>query len=131
MAEWFAEQDGMPEREAVEAAIFSAGGYVRASDDLRPRLLDAVRMDRRERRARGYVRWAAYGLLLVAGMAAHAYRQFDASFALRQQLAAVSSEAIFLKAIAMVRPGGDLGWGMVESVSELRRRQADAISMTP
>ena len=36
----------------VEAMLLAAGGYVRASDDLRPRVLEGARLQRRELRAR-------------------------------------------------------------------------------
>ena len=48
----------------VEAMIRAAGEYVRASDDLRPRVLEAARLQYRERRARRWIRHAAVLVLL-------------------------------------------------------------------
>jgi hypothetical protein len=131
MNEWLTERAWAGDSDEIEAAVLAAAGYVRASDDLRPRVLDAARLERSERRGRRMVRFAAIGFVLLAMLSIGLYRHFDAAVSLRQSLVAVSADAIFVRAQSVVAPGGDLAWGVVESVADLRRRQADAISMAP
>src|SRR5438876_3237758 len=51
----------------VEALIRSAGGYVRASDDLRPRVLENARLQCRERRLRRRF-WQSAAVVLFCGI---------------------------------------------------------------
>lgn len=103
----------------IEALIRSAKDYVHASDDLRPRILEAARSQRGEQRALGYLRQAAivlaiFGLLTMA-------RQGTADHAEPALLAAVSAESLLSAAAA------DGNWGLVDSFTELRQRQAELL----
>jgi hypothetical protein len=134
MVDEIANNDGFDSFEEIEAIVRSAGGYVRASDDLRPRVLEVVRRERVERRARRYVHLAAVFLLPMAAAVSSLLHRFDAAVPLRHSLVAVSSEALFLRAqlaVGPVGPQADLGWAMVESVADLRRRQAGAFNLAP
>ena len=59
----------------VEAMLLAAGDYVRASDDLRPRVLEAARLQRRELRARRMIRRAAVAVVLLAAFTASVAHQ--------------------------------------------------------
>src|SRR5262245_58913900 len=55
-----------PGSSEIESLIRAAGGYVGASDDLRPRVLEAARLQRHERRAQRWLRRSAVAVLLIA-----------------------------------------------------------------
>jgi hypothetical protein len=116
----------------IERTVRAAAGYVRASDDLRPRVLESARSERCERRARGWIRQAAVFVVLLAISTASMRSTYDsrAGFYQANWLFA-GSEAIFARAGTKTAHGGDLAWGLVDSFAELRRRQADAFNLAP
>lgn len=102
---------------SIEALVRAAGNYVRPSEELRPRVLEAARRESIERSVRRRICHAALalGLLLGAaiGMGGEELPAFSAG-ALRQvELNSTESGAI--------------GWSMVESFTDLRRRQANLL----
>src|SRR5688572_12325229 len=65
--------DSLGEFGEVEALVGRAKDYVRPSDDLRPRVLEAARRERSDRRIQSYLRAAAV-VVLVLGVLAAAFR---------------------------------------------------------
>ena len=106
----------------VEALVRAAGGYVRPSEELRPRVLEAAGVEASERRALQRI-WhvalaiAILGVLTVIGARWHAASPFAPSV---------------LQAQAEVQQAGgnSAGWTLVESFTDLRRRQAALLRLT-
>jgi hypothetical protein len=108
----------------VESLVRSAGGYVRPSDDLRPRVLEHARATRKERQARRWTLQMA-ATALVCGLLAAAL-QTPSSVATSERAAA----AIGYRLYGNTQPtigASDASWSMVESFTELRRRQAELL----
>ena len=105
------------EWDEVEALVRAAGGYVRPSEDLRPRLLETARAESRERQAHWRIWQLALAIALLAAVAT--------VFGARPGTAASFSQGA-LRVQAEVRPaeGGAPGWRIVDSFTDLRRRQA-------
>jgi hypothetical protein len=105
----------------VEALVRLAGDYVRASDDLRPRFLEAARAARRDRHGRRRILRAAT-LLILAALALPSF--FDGSI----PTGGAAQVAAWARDISDSSPAsassGDASWEMVESFTELRRQQA-------
>jgi hypothetical protein len=116
----------------IEATVQAAARYVRASDDLRPRVLEAARMQRGERRAQRCIRQAGIFVILLATFTASFRSSLDSSAAVQQTgWLFAGADALFAQASAKSGQGGELAWGLVDSFTELRRRQADAFHLTP
>lgn len=115
----------------IERAVRAAAGYVRASDDLRPRVLESARVQRCERRAQRWIRQAAVFVVLLATVTASIRPTLDSSAFHQANWLFAGSDAIFSHAGAKTAHGGDLAWGLVDSFTELRRRQADAFNLAP
>lgn len=103
----------------LEAVIRSAGGYVCANRDLRPRVLEAARAQRTERRGRLAIR-AAASVLIALTMLANSLspRAGQLTFARNGRPFPATSHELFLRAQALSGFGGDLGWGIVEAFRE-------------
>lgn len=102
----------------VETLIRAAGNYVQPSDDLRPRVMEAVRAERVERTVRWRICQAAvlfFVLNLLATSTLHNVEIADGA-SLPVQRADGSSETL-----STVE---EESWDTVESFRELRRRQA-------
>jgi len=102
----------------VEALIRAAGNYVQPSDDLRPRVMEAVRAERVERTVRWRICQAAvlfFVLNLLATSTLHNVEIADGA-SLPVQRADGSSETL-----STVE---EESWDTVEAFRELRRRQA-------
>lgn len=100
----------------LEALLRSARDYVHPSDDLRPRVLEAARSQRGERLALSYLQHAAIALVFlgVLGLAL-------------QGTGKTGEPGMFATAAAdqlLSAAAGDRDWGLVDSFTELRRRQA-------
>jgi hypothetical protein len=98
----------------IEALLRSAEDYVRPSEDLRPRVLEAARAQRGEQRA---VSWVRYAAIAAAAAGALISSTFEPGMA-------ASMGALPVTTVAQ---GGDFGWNLVESFTELRRRQAELL----
>ena len=120
MTEYF---DQSPERDDAEALVRAAGGYVRPSETLRPRLLDAARAESRER-------WAQRKMWQVA-LAVALWGALSTASGSRWHAAAPFSAAV-LQGDVQVRSveGGAAGWSVVDSFTDLRRRQAAVLSLS-
>lgn len=97
----------------LEALVRSAKDYVHPSDDLRPRVLEAARSQRRQHQLLGYLQHAAIVLLVLGALSSAMYGTADFV------KAATASRDRMLTSAAQ-----DANWGLVESLTELRRRQA-------
>jgi ferric-dicitrate binding protein FerR (iron transport regulator) len=102
----------------VESLIRSAGNYVRPSEELRPRVLEAARSDSGERKARRHLWLLAIAVGLLGTLVAVVSSRSPASFSHGMLSATATSTD--------VRPaeGGAAGWSIVDAYTELRRRQA-------
>jgi hypothetical protein len=108
----------------MESLVRAAGDYVRPSDDLRPRVLEKARVVRKERQAQ---RWTLHlaACALVGGLLAVAL-QSPPAVATRETAAA----AIGYRLLWTTQPpigASDASWSMVDSYTELRRRQAELL----
>lgn len=97
----------------LEALLRSAKDYVHPSDDLRPRVLEAARSQRQQRRLLSYLQHAAVALVVLGALASAIYGTSD--FA---KVASASRERMLTSATQ------DGNWGLVDSLTKLRRRQA-------
>jgi hypothetical protein len=114
----------------LESMVQAAGGYVEASDDLRPRVLESARTHCREQRARRRIQKAAVFVLLLAGFTTSATGVLDTPRPGSElALGAADSSSIHSRARAYAARRGDIGWGMVEAFTELRRRQSAAFRL--
>ena len=121
--------DSLGEFGELEALVRRAKDYVRPSDDLRPRVLEAARRERSDRRMQGYLRWAAV-VVLVLGVLAAALRQRPEAAGIRHGvLAAITRCELFVPAEGAL--GVDVNWNLVDSFTELRRRQAELLRPAP
>lgn len=122
--DWY-ESDG-----DVEALIRAAGEYVRASDDLRPRVLEAARMQWRERRMRRWIRHAAVLVLTLAFSSAAGQQGLEGERPRPIGIVAAAGFDEWLSPTAVVSPrSGDGDWRMFEAFSELRRQQAQVLRL--
>jgi hypothetical protein len=110
-------------RDDLEGLIRLAGDYVQASDDLRPRVLEAAKAASRERRARRRIMQIA-AVILVAIMPAATY--FGGSL---QPSAAQASLWPLQNEPAAGGKTGDACWEVVDSFTELRRYQARVLRL--
>jgi len=114
----------------LEALLRGAGGYVRASDDLRPRVLEAGRAQSTERRAQRLIRKAAMIIVLLTGLSAAVGHTVDRAVASHElAITAIDARHLHSRAATYAAPRGDVAWGMVEAFSELRRRQVAAFRL--
>ena len=121
--------DGNESTEQIEAVILAAGGYVQASEDLRPRVLESARIGYRERRARHWIGHSAFLVLLVALCTATVggRAQVLSTSAADSRLAADANAVYSLAETKVVLGQVDFGWGMVEAFTDVRRRQAESL----
>ena len=121
---------GQSDNSELEALVRKAAGYVRASDDLRPRVLETARSHRTERRAQGWIRKAAMVVVLLTGLSAAIGQAVDHAVAGHElAITAIDSGRMHSRAAKYAAPSGDVAWGMVEAFSELRRRQTAAFRL--
>jgi hypothetical protein len=109
--------------------IRAAGRYVRATDDLRPRVLEAARVQRGERWAQNLIcRLGMFTLFLAFFTAAD---QQGAAFRrppLVAQKVVASGLDQFITPVSAVTPrSGDGDWRMIDAFTEMRRQQAQVL----
>ncbi len=116
----------------VEALVGAAGGYVQATSDLRPRILETARLQRRELRARRLIRRLAVAVVLLATFTAAVGHQANTA-AKRDELTLLNanSQAMHSRAEVHAASVGGIGWGIVEAFRELRERQSEALRPGP
>jgi hypothetical protein len=112
----------------VEAMVRAAGHYVRASDDLRPRVLEEARLHWGERRAQRCVRHVAMFVLLLAFFtAASPCGSDDQRLRPNSMLASAGFDELLMPTAAPTTRSGDGDWRMIEAFTELRRQQAQVL----
>lgn len=115
----------------IEAMIHAAGDYVRASDDLRPRVIETSRLQLGEQRAQRCLRHVAVFVALVVVFIPTGSNRHTASkirgFDVREL---VDAEMMYDRAESNVSRNVDFAWGMVEAFTELRRQQADILGVS-
>jgi hypothetical protein len=111
----------------VEAILLAAGGYVRPTDDLRPRVLEAARLQRRERRARQWIRGLAAAVVLTAGGAALVDPLVSSEGERGLAWRGVTSQTLYADAEARSIASGGLNWGIVDAFRDLREEQREAL----
>jgi hypothetical protein len=104
----------------VESLIRAAGNYVRPSEELRPRVLEATRAELGERRAQRRIRHVAIAIGLLGMFFAVAGNRITPTFShgMLQESPQVRSA-----------DGGGAGWSIVEAFTDLRQRQAALLSL--
>jgi hypothetical protein len=103
---------------------------VTASDDLRPCVLEAARAERGLLRGRRRVRQVAVGVAVLGAFLLSADRGLDTDHGTSRALGYADAAWVFARAEAYASDDSDIGWGLVEAFTELRRRQSEAIRMT-
>jgi hypothetical protein len=118
---------GRPEPTDIESLVSAARDYVRPSDDLRPRVLETARAERRERRLQRHLaQMAAVVLLMVTGLTVyHQPELSDRARAFLPTMEAMSDEA----QAEAARFSDHATWETVESFTDLRRRQAELLRL--
>ena len=106
----------------MEALVREAGGYVRPSEELRPRVLETARAEAGEHQAQRRIWQAALAIALLGLLSSAASTRWDIASPLPGVLLQAPAER--------QQAGGDAGWSMVESFTDLRRRQAALLSLT-
>lgn len=116
------------EMSEVEARISDARDYVRVSDDLRPRVLEAGRSRWMDMRMRGFIEWAsvvAIAIAMVVPFRPPSNAALASDFGFHVGLTAEMSDAAF-------GPGPDkANWMLVDAFTEFRRRQSETLRLTP
>lgn len=127
MAEWL--DNSSADAADIEAQIRAAGDYVRASEDLRPRVLEAARLQRHERQAQRWLRRVAV-IVLLAATAGATLRQSDAPRVrpIGIVMAAGFDEFFMPTAVASAH-SADGDWRMIDAFTELRRQQAQVLRL--
>ncbi|MFO0789675.1 MAG: hypothetical protein U0805_09465 [Pirellulales bacterium] len=112
----------------VEALVRAAGGYVRASDDLRPRVLEAARTQYAERRTQSCLRRVAMFVVLLAVFTTVYQPDRDVSplSGAGQAVMADFDEWILPTTNATPR-NGDADWRILDAFTKLRRQQAQLL----
>ena len=110
------------DRSDVESLIRAAGSYVRPSEELRPRVLEATRAESGEQRARRRIWHVAIAIGLLGTIFAVAGNRTAVSPAFSHGMLQVGPEV-------RTADGGGAGWSIVEAFTDLRRRQAALLSL--
>ena len=111
----------------IESLVRAAQDYVRPSDDLRPRVLETARFERREQHAQRRF-WQIAALIVFCGMLTHSIRQMPEVAVAPGQETAVDVGSIFSSATTAAR-SSDPSWETVESFTQLRLRQAELLRL--
>ena len=122
------DNDELPTAEQIEAMVRGARHYLRPSEDLRPRTLEAARQycdDRRSEQKLGGLLIAAVLLLFVSSPA---LRFVDV---LRNRSIAPTAADIQARAVEYsAQPEIGTHWGLAEAYSQMRRIQANRLGQT-
>lgn len=114
----------------VESLVRAAQEYVCASDDLRPRVLEAARLNCRERRAQRWIRNVAVCIVLLAFLS---IADREGSNGERHRpigiVAAAGFDEFFSPTAVAATRSGDGDWRMLDAFTELRRQQAQLLHL--
>lgn len=105
----------------VEALVQAAGGYVQASDDLRPRVLETARTEVGELRGRRWVRQASLAAAIV-GIAVSIRTTTGGN-----EPKIADADAVYEQASQKSVGAGGFGWALVQAFCELRERQSEKL----
>ena len=119
--------DSFESFEEVEALLRSAANYVQVSKDLRPRVLEAARLNSGERGIRHYIQQAALAAALLTWCVTASVDRFDLRDDLRNVSLAAAAAPVAGQAIG--GGAGDAGWDLVDAFTELRVRQAGVLRL--
>jgi hypothetical protein len=120
----FQNEPGTP-GDDLEAMVRAAGHYVRASDDLRPRVLEAVRAQRGERRARRWIARSAAAVIALMLLSAYAVAWLQSQDGLDEfSLTEVERQQAVVQG-GMAEGGG---WPIVKAFADLRQRQTEVLA---
>jgi hypothetical protein len=109
----------------VESLVRAAGGYVQPSRDLRPRVLEAARLESGELQARRCIgRVAIFAALLGVFTMSGIERPAGPGAFHRFTLVAAASHTD-----SETGASADSGWALVDAYTELRRRQAEVLRL--
>jgi hypothetical protein len=116
--------------DGVEAMVQAAGQYVAASDDLRPRVLEAVRVVCGEQSARRFL-WRA---VLVIALFALYLPDFRHELEERRSPLSGGTEAAGFDVLDSLVPvattrSGDGDWRMIDAFTKIRRQQAQLLRL--
>jgi hypothetical protein len=112
----------------VEDLVRQAGGYVRPSEEMRPRVIEAARAESRERQAQRRIWQAALALAAWGAISIATAGRFSTNSSFSAGM--LHAQAELRQADAHSAEIGAAGWGMVDSFTNLRRRQAELLRMT-
>lgn len=115
---------------ALESQIRAAGRYVRASDDLRPAVIEAARSERSASHGAASLAVCTGAAVLITWLAAGLSHRADVQ---RRQTAATIEQADVWQLDATVRERietADVGanWSLADVLSTVRVRQAELLS---
>ena len=114
--------------EQIESAIRAAGNYVRPSEDLRPRTLEAAREHCGDRRAEQKLGGFVIAVLLLVMISPPAVRFLDV---LRSQSTSPSARQLQDRGLEYATdPRIGSNFGLTEAFTQLRRLQADRLGQT-
>ncbi len=109
----------------IESAIRAAGNYVRPSEDLRPRTLEAAREHCGDLRAEQKLGSFVIAVLLLVMISSPAIHYIDA---LRRQSTAPSAIEMQTRGLQYAAdPHIGSNWGLSEAFTQLRRLQANRL----
>jgi hypothetical protein len=114
----------------VEAMVRSAGRYIGVSEDLRPRVLEAARLQSGEHKARRRLRRLTLSIVLLALFTITARNELaiDPSQPNSLLIAAGFNE-LYAPSAAPAARNGDGDWRMIDAFTELRRQQAQLLRL--
>ena len=112
----------------VEALVRAAGKYVGTSVDLRPRVLEAARVQCLERRAQHCLgRVALFIALLAAFTATLRFDVLDIPVAMNGESIIANAEELIGPASVSRPRTGDGDWRIIDAFTKLRRQQAQRL----
>jgi hypothetical protein len=115
----------------VEAMVRSAGHYVRASDDLRPRVLEMASVQRGEEWAQRCIRRIALVVVLLATFTTVGrHPLLNTGSVAEHTLFSAELERSLTRAALPSVGAGHPSWNAVEALTNLRERQAEALRLT-
>jgi len=124
-------REGGESFDEVEALLRSAMNYVQASDDLRPRVLEAARGQRGEHRVLNSLRRVAVCVVIVGMLAPELSETFGVVVHRQPGHLAWTSSSEGIPTQDTAAQSDDRNWHEVESLTQLRRRQAEILRSAP
>ena len=114
--------------EGVEAMVLAAGEYVRASDDLRPRVVEGARLLCDEQWAQRRIRRVVMCIVLLVCFTAADQKHFETRGSYSTAILAASGfNDLDAPLNAASLRTGDGDWRMLDAFTELRRQQAQLL----